>query len=187
MPDLFGRHDFAGYGLSYRLMTGLRIAFAMVALSVAVAAADQPARAVVSLNPAWSVVLPASQAINLVTQCSRDTPRATASASAPTRAEIQELEARLGAVLAERLDAEQRAAPNSGTSAASDYFRQYVAITIKGRRAIYVNGFHRSIYGFARDWQREAVRVCDGGRGFFGVEYDPKTRTFSNFLFNGPG
>ena len=27
--------------------------------------------------------------------------------------------------------------------------------------------------------------VCDGGPAFFGVEYDPKTKTFTHFAFNG--
>ena len=58
---------------------------------------------------------------------------------------------------------------------------------IGGRRTIYVNGFHRSILEVSRDWQREPVRVCDGGRGFFGVEYDPQTRMLAKFFFNGPG
>jgi hypothetical protein len=27
--------------------------------------------------------------------------------------------------------------------------------------------------------------VCDGGNGFFGVEYDPKTKVFTGLAFNG--
>jgi hypothetical protein len=35
------------------------------------------------------------------------------------------------------------------------------------------------------DWRRQIVAVCDGGPQFFGVEYDPDTKTFSHFEFNG--
>jgi hypothetical protein len=40
--------------------------------------------------------------------------------------------------------------------------------------------------GFRRfDWHRQVVGVCDGGPAFFGVEYDPATKRFSHFEFNG--
>ena len=34
-------------------------------------------------------------------------------------------------------------------------------------------------------WRREPVLVCDGWRGFWGVEYDPGTRRFRGFSFDG--
>jgi hypothetical protein len=72
--------------------------------------------------------------------------------------------------------------------------RQYAGFIISGRKIIYVNAFPKGmIEEEARllpgrpefDWRHQAMRVCDGGHRFFGVEYDPATEKFSHFLFNG--
>lgn len=61
---------------------------------------------------------------------------------------------------------------------------------------IYVNGAHESVItGFEKDtgflpallgpeWKRSPIVACDGSQAYFGVEYDPATGTFSDFLFN---
>jgi hypothetical protein len=73
--------------------------------------------------------------------------------------------------------------------------RQYAGFVVGKRRIVYVNGFPRGAGDPARDgttaarnfdWHSEPVVVCDGGPGFFGVEYDPEKKTFTHFEFNGP-
>src|SRR6185295_4315459 len=159
-------------------MKATRIVLASVAF-FAVVTAQQQARAAATLDPSRGAVLPANAALAVLQQCSRDAPghrpdhsQPVSAASLPTRAEIQELEARLGPLLIEGLGAD----PYSRNLVASDYFRQYAALTIAGRRIIYVNGFHRLDFPQRGDWRRDPVLVCDGGRYFFGVEYDPETR-----------
>ena len=75
-----------------------------------------------------------------------------------------------------------------------NYRRQYAGFVIKGRKIIYMNAFPHTLGdpepngppGFRRfDWHRQVVGVCDGGPAFFGVEYDPATKRFSHFEFNG--
>jgi hypothetical protein len=71
-----------------------------------------------------------------------------------------------------------------------DYYRQYAGFVIGGRRVIYVNGVADSAVRSTNpnqpfDWRTQAVQICDGGTVTFGVEYDPQTRQFSNFAFNG--
>ncbi len=55
-----------------------------------------------------------------------------------------------------------------------------------------MNAFPQSLIGdekrlrrLKRNLHRDAVGVCDGGPSFFGVEYDPETKAFSHFEFNG--
>ena len=63
------------------------------------------------------------------------------------------------------------------------YFRQYFGVIIGGRKLVYVNGVGRR--GADGSWRTSAFSVCDGGSEFWGVLYDPETRTFSDLAFNG--
>jgi len=81
----------------------------------------------------------------------------------------------------------------------ASYLRQYVGFTRQGRKLIYLNAFSARVVdvfceedvkpaqeGDCRShWRREAVGVCDGGDDFWGVEYDPESKTFSSLAFNG--
>lgn len=68
------------------------------------------------------------------------------------------------------------------------YFRQYVGITIRGKRYVYINAF-RNFTGERNedsdDWKKKAVIGCDGGNFFWGALYDPQTREFSDLSANG--
>jgi len=107
----------------------------------------------------------------------------------PATKEIGELEARLPQALNDALAKRGRFAERS-----RDIGRQYAGLKIAGRKIIYVNGFPLSMFemearytpGLSRDdWKSQPVMVCDGGPAYFGVEYDPKAKTFSHFAFNG--
>ncbi len=70
------------------------------------------------------------------------------------------------------------------------YYRQYLGITERGRRLIYINGFSAGdatqFTGGPYDWHRHAVVVEDGGDNFFHATYDPALRKVTRLLFNGP-
>jgi len=96
--------------------------------------------------------------------------------------QLDELEDGLIPLLSQRLEAAGES-PSPG-----DYYRQYAGLVIAGRRVIYVNGVRSSAIPEGPvpfDWRTQAVQICDGGPITFGVEYDPATRRFSNFAFNG--
>ena len=164
----------------------MRRAFCALLTVALIAGADRAATsasAASALNPELSVILP-PKAFTLVNYCP-DAPRA---ALPPTRAEVTELEARLGAILADRLNAVARSHRHGEELKVADYYRQYSALVIGARRLIHVNGFHRFLVegnSRAPDWRNVPVCVFDGGERFFGVEYDPETKTFSNFAFHG--
>jgi hypothetical protein len=143
-----------------------------------------PAPAAVSVDPARGAVLPAEKAQTLAKQCSRISPGPVVGTWQPSLDDIKALEAGLGVELATQLMPEDGAKPD-------DYYRQYAGLLVGGgRRIIYVNGIHRSAVERAPEAQRESWKtepaiICDGGSITFGVEYDPVTRKFDKFAFNG--
>jgi len=65
--------------------------------------------------------------------------------------------------------------------AIGSYQYQYVGVVIEGHRYIYINAFKPSQeLSLSRP-----VAVCDGGKNFWGVLYDPETHQFEQLAFNG--
>jgi hypothetical protein len=136
------------------------------------------------------VVLQGKAALDVLQQCSRSTPSDVRETWMPSAAQIAALEAKLGPVLASARGPMLHAGPPRRLD---DYARQYAGIVHPdGTRGIYVNGFVRvEIHLVARHgddtlrWRESPVLVCDGGAGFFGVEYHPDTGTFGPLQFNG--
>ncbi|MBL6851819.1 MAG: hypothetical protein ISS15_19565 [Alphaproteobacteria bacterium] len=141
-----------------------------------------PAFAAPALDPATGFIMAPDHARDLLHQCSRNTPQGVTGTWQPAAAQIADLETRL---------------PSAVVQAQPDvrggYGRQYADYVINGQKLIYVNAFPRGVLGddFGKDpavWNKathQAVTVCDGGHDFFGVLYDPETKTFSHFAFNG--
>ncbi len=116
-------------------------------------------------------------------QCSRISPGPIEDIWTPSDAEIRAMQDEL-ILLVARKQEEYGESPSPG-----GYYRQIAGLVIGGRRIIYVNGVDESAIGGGAnsrfDWRTQAVQICDGGPITFGVEYDPATRQFSNFAFNG--
>jgi hypothetical protein len=62
------------------------------------------------------------------------------------------------------------------------YFRQYVAVIVTGKKMIFVNAFSE-VQDFPR-WRDRLVLVADGDLGFWQALYDPATMRFSNLRVN---
>jgi hypothetical protein len=165
--------------------TVARSAFVLAALLF-----SAPVNALLPLDPKESAILPPDRAKDLVHQCSRGAPGPVEGTWLPDKTQVRELEARLpealDSALAKRGEKEHRP---------RDFLRQYGGFIIHGHKIIYMNAFPRSLIDdeerfnehneHKRSWHRDVEGVCDGGPSFFGVEYDPKTKTFSHFEFNG--
>ncbi len=133
------------------------------------------------LDPKDGAVLPTHVAKELLNQCSRGAPKDITGIWVPSAKQVRELESRLPAAL--EAVALQR---GTGYGQPADFRRQYAGYVSGARKIIYVNAFPRGAAGVRDfDWRRQVMQVCDGGPSFFGVEYDPRKKTFSHFEFNG--
>ena len=136
------------------------------------------------LWPARGTVLSRADDARVLHQCSRAVPDSGSVAGfwTPSPGQVAELESLLTPLLRSEL-----AGPGEMRKFRRDhlaeYRRQYAGLTVDGRRTIYVNGFMTLD---TADWRYPTI-VCDGGLNYFGVEYDPASRTFRRFSFNGWG
>jgi hypothetical protein len=120
------------------------------------------------------------RALELTEQCSRISPGPVESTWTPSDSDIRAMEP----ALLERVRQELTTAGAQEDAAA--YIRQYGGLVIAGKRVIYSHGFIERIDDPDEGWRTHARIICDGGPITFGVEYDPATREFANFAFNGP-
>jgi hypothetical protein len=140
-----------------------------------------------SLDPDKGVLFPADKANMFARTCSRSGPGPISGTWLPSASEINELEERLP-------DSFGRHVPPDIHLHASDYYRQYGGLEIAGRKVIYVNALANvadasqfpigSRMREREDWRTGIQVVCDDGVNF-GAEYDPMTRRFDHFEFDG--
>lgn len=162
-----------------------RSAFVLVVLLF-----SAPVNALPPLDPKDGTIFAQDRAGDLVHQCSRDAPGPVEGTWLPDKAQVRELEARLPEALDDAL-----AIRGEEERRTRDFVRQYGGFIIHGQKIIYMNAFPQSLIGDEkrfnehnenkRNLHRDAVGVCDGGPSFFCVEYDPETKAFSHFEFNG--
>lgn len=159
-------------------MTRAALGLAVAGLLLAGCATRGPATVPTQLRSgqSWVITRPLVAAQVLDT-CSRDSPARhpgeVTGYWAPSRQQIDQLEA-----------AQAKLQPTIAAPAQFD--RQYVGIESGGRRLIYVNAFRLPDHSDL-DPGKNAVRVCDGGAGFWGALYDPRSGEFSQIEINGPG
>jgi hypothetical protein len=132
---------------------------------------------VIGTAHAQGVVLPMSLAATVLNQCSRPTPKVPDSYWEPTEQDVRSVEQRLSTYLQTRLEPQaQRVLVQL-----SQYRRQYAGFIRAGHRTIYVNFF---LPEYGEQWRRQTVLVCDGGVGFWGVEFDSTSNTFVHVAYN---
>lgn len=141
-----------------------------------------------TLTPGRSAALPpgAAQMLNL---CSRPAP-AFEGSWALQESDVEQLERDLPRLRG--MKARGCCLRGARVGDVDAYVRQYVGLTIDGRRYVYINAFPASsLEGWPEtvpvpDWRRELYDVCDGGSSW-GVLYDVTSRRFSDLSFNGIG
>lgn len=144
------------------------------------------------LDPATGSVLSLDSAVELGHPCSRSGPPVVRRPWNPSLGEIRQLEADLPRLLKSIGDTLSLAG-GLRLPPLRDYYRQYAGLElVTGERIIYVSAFHPGELnlwaGMGIDtarWRRRSITACDGWRAFWGVEYDPASRRFRGFSFNG--
>lgn len=137
--------------------------------------------------PERTTILTPSQAKHALEQCSRETPKSVDGAWAVTPQVVAQLERDLPKLSS--LVSHTCCGQGLSVSSPYSFFRQYAGIKIAGRKYVYINAFHdHPIYLRPQDrdlWRSKPMLACDGGEGFWGVLYDPRTHEFSQLSFNG--
>lgn len=125
--------------------------------------------------------LPATEAKDLLKQCSREDGAPFQSAFRPSKAEVRAMLAALPAALA----ADARPQGPSIDRPLSDWRGQYVGIIRDGRRYIYGNFLPVGSGDGPNDWTTKALIVCDGGPRFWGAEFDIAANRIIHLAYNG--
>lgn len=154
-----------------------------VLLSTACSFASRP------VEPGRFAILPEQEAQALVRQCSRSAPGIEGTWSV-TDEDASSLEHDLPKL--RRFKANRCCFMGGRIHDLDSYLRQYVGVTIGGRRYIYINAFtagplddRPGSNAAPPRWKEVAFTVCDGGTGHWGALYDPATRRFTELAING--
>ena len=133
-------------------------------------------------EPPFTVLAP-NETMHLNRLCSRDGPGKVSEGWLPTPEQILQAETLLPKFVR---------ANGRPKGPLSYYYRQYLGVVIGDKRLIYVNVFPRwliereELSGISpSNWRTAFINICDGGDGFWGALYDPKTLRFSSPRFNG--
>ncbi|MDB5470643.1 MAG: hypothetical protein JWR84_2203 [Caulobacter sp.] len=125
--------------------------------------------------------LPASEAKDLLKQCSREDGAPFQSAFRPTMAEVRAMQVALPAALA----ADTRPQGPSIDRPLSGWRGQYVGVVRDGRRYVYGNFLPVGSGDGPNDWTTKALIVCDGGARFWGAEHDISANRITHLAYNG--
>lgn len=119
-------------------------------------------------------------------QCSRAVPKNMRKFWVVSDNDIQKLHKYLNNVT--ELRAELCCQTNGIIENLDNYAFQYIGVTIKRKKYIYINAFHKmelkneKIKSF---WKEKPVNACDGGNHFWGVIFNLETLKFEQLAING--
>jgi hypothetical protein len=139
--------------------------------------------------PGSSTILMPGQAAHLTRPCDHPTSPGLVGTWLPSQTDIRDLEHQLDNLIEHALGYR---IPPAQIPIPADYYRQYVGVTIEGRRVIYVSGFHKTFFQLephlAADssfWRSHAMPLCYVWIHHFRAEFDPNERRFRNMAFDG--
>ena len=158
---------------------GCTIVGATIFLSVAFRFLFAPTPQRLHWNRGRGVILNCGQSI--FQQCSRDTPSQVTGFYLANLEDVEQLEMLITAAFP-KVGSQRYSSPYP----ISSYRMQYVGFYQAGRRKIYINAYTH-LLSEKQDWKATPINVCDGSTSYFGMVYDPATKTFDQLEFNGPG
>lgn len=140
-------------------------------------------------RPEYCVVLSGESGKKLLEQCSRSVPGKIRSYWNPDSVQIEKLFSNFKSIL--ELSSEGCCIPSARIDKLESYAFQFCGVVIGKRRYIYINAFlfesEDDFTRFYRNWQEMPIKICDGGKSFWGALFDIETLRFKNLSFNGVG
>jgi hypothetical protein len=126
------------------------------------------------------IVLPESSAKELLKPCSRNAPLYEGTFT-PNKVEIALLENNIIELLS--LESNECCGHGKINGSISNYFRQYVGITVNSKKYIYINAGPKENSKLSST----LIFMCDGGKYYWGALYSISEKKFSHLAFNGGG
>ena len=131
-------------------------------------------------------IVAASEAKQMLKQCSRDAPEKGDGTWQPSLSDVRQFELLLKAELPRQIDGVSWTLPSERDQLQkfpAGFWREYVGITRQGRQYIYGN-FGPVAAGDAAPKDGPTM-ICDGGPVFFGAQFETNFKTVSSWAFNG--
>jgi hypothetical protein len=119
-------------------------------------------------------------------QCSRSVPKNMRKFWVVSDNDIRKLHKHLYGIT--ELRAELCCETNGIIENLDNYVFQYIGVTIKRKKYIYINAFHKMELKDERIksfWREKPVNACDGGNHFWGVIFNLETLKFEQLAING--
>jgi hypothetical protein len=126
------------------------------------------------------VLLPANEATGIARFFAG--PESNIGSWEPTVGDMSDIEANLSQIPAL---SKEDPDPNKHIDNPDEYFRQYGAVVIDGRRTILVNAFCTIGQDNSGRWRKHLVLVSDGGKCYWKAMYDVDTARFTKVSVNG--
>ncbi|MTI19633.1 hypothetical protein E1176_01225 [Fulvivirga sp. RKSG066] len=139
-----------------------------------------------TFKPDYATALDAEAGTELLNQCSRSTPDNITDFWMVTDTEVVLLEQNFRKLT--RLKSSGCCYSGVKIKSLRKFGYQYIGVTIKGKRYIYINAFHidkNSFEQWYKNWETEPIVFCDGGDYFWGVLFDLKSEKFKDLNING--
>lgn len=140
-----------------------------------------------SYKPKYSTTLDLSKGERLLRQCSRWTPKNISEYWIPTENDIARLEKQFMNV--KEIKATACCLINGTIQTLDNFAFQYIGVTIKKKKYIYLNAFHLDeeddLNTFYKSWKTDPIVMCDGGNYYWGVLFDLDRLKFSDLAING--
>jgi hypothetical protein len=139
-----------------------------------------------SFEPKYSTILNADKGERLLRQCSRSIPKKISSYWTPNEVDIRTLEKHFLKV--KNVTATDCCLVNGSIQTLDNSAFQYVGVTIKKKKYIYINAFYadfNELKSLHDKWKTEPVVVCDGGDSYWGVLFDLDSLKFRDLAING--
>ena len=138
------------------------------------------------LTPEHEVALKPEHAKSLLNQCSRSTPKNISDSWAVSDSEISQIHEHFNKL--KSLKSSGCCIEGLKLNSLDAYAFQYLGVTIKKRRYIYVNAFFVDPEYFEewyKEWEIKPMVFCDGGESFWGVLFDLERSKFEQLNING--
>lgn len=140
-------------------------------------------------HPVYEIVFDSSNAGQLLRQCSREVPKNIQAFWTPSSDDIDKLENSFEKVY--DLKSNGCCIEGSKIRDLNLFAFQFAGVIIEGHKYIYINAFPQHLindYKKAKiDIKKNAVVICDGGKGFWGVLFDVNNEEFLSLTMNGMG